>query len=698
MPLIINKKNIPELDLIEEMNKMREKHIEMYPDMEKSKREQLLFEWAKENLVEREILLEYVDKNISLSTDELQIETDKLDNDLPEEQLKEELNNIETKLKFEKFINQQKEKIINISETELKKYYQKNKNNYKSPKQIHAKHIVKHPSDQIENPLEEMRKIKSELDAGVDFEEVGNRNSDCSGSGLDLGYFSRGEMVQGFEDVVFKMKVGEISDIFQTEFGFHIAKVYNIRPEITASFEQVKDHIRTNIIEEKSELKIQELLDTLKENIKVEYIEHEDKMKSATKGFKFKKILNFILVKPSGPDCNLACDYCFYLEKEELFGKAKHRMNETILEKMIKQAAEQSEGRFNFGWQGGEPTLMGLDFFKKAIELQKRYGGPEKFGNSLQTNGTLLNDEWADFLVENKILVGLSIDGDQHIHDKYRLNKNGEGSWLKVKETAEMLISKGVMVNSLSVVNDYSVNYPEETYNFLKSLGLGHMQFIPIVESDDDNKTAAPYSTSAKKYGEFLCKIFDLWQQDFKDGQPTISIRMFDAVFHRYIGMKAPECILQEECGTYMVAEHNGDMYSCDFFVEPEWKLGNLLENNLLEMLNSEKQDKFGKIKKDLPKECLSCKWLTYCFGGCPKDRIRDPRDKNMTHFCEAYKMFYEHIDETFTEMATEFLDKNKPIKEVSKIVVPENENNEIGRNDPCPCGSGKKYKKCCGK
>jgi len=693
MSLFINQKEIAEFEIIDEMKKMREKHIELYPEMSKEEREKILFDWAKENLLEREILINHAKESIILSAEEIKIETDKLSEELSKDELTAEIELIETRLKLEKLLSQQKKMVGNIPENELKKYYQQNKDLYKVPEQIHAKHIVKHPGS-CENPLELMKQIKAELDVGEDFEVVGNRHSDCSGSGLDLGFFPRGEMVPAFEEVVFKMKKGEISDIFQTDFGFHIAKVYDKRPEILASFDQVKQHIKNNIVEEKAEIEVQKLVDSLKSNYSIEYKSPEDKVKSAQAGFLFKKPLGFALVKPSGPDCNLACEYCFYLEKEELFGKQSHRMSEEILEEMIKQAAEQSEGRFNFGWQGGEPTLMGLDFYKKAVELQKKYGDPNKFGNSLQTNGILLDEEWAEFLKENRFLVGLSIDGEKHIHDKYRLNKNNEGSWEKVKSVAEMLMAKGVLVNSLSVVNDYSVNYPEETYEFLKSLGFNHMQFIPIVESGDDG--AAPYSTSAEKYGQFLCKIFDCWKADFKDGQPTTSIRMFDAIFHKYVGMEAPECTLHEECGIYTVVEHNGDVFSCDFFVEPEWKLGNIMDNNIIEMLNSEKQDKFGKLKKQLPSECLNCQWLNYCHGGCTKDRIRDPRDKNMTHFCEAYKMFYKHADNTFTQLAKDFMKKNEPSRKATEPV--ENAQMEVGRNDPCPCGSGKKYKKCCGK
>ncbi len=659
MPLFINTKQIKEQDIIDEMKKMRDKHRDLYPDMSKMERERLLFAWAKENLMERELLLTYAKENISIPTEEIENEAKSDKQSLPQEELV-------TKLKLDKLMAKL-EADISITEKELKKYYKKNRKLYKVPEQIHVKHIVKHPKShplgKDEDILGMMKKIKTELDQGKDFEAVGNQYSDCSGPGLDLGYFPRGEMVPAFDKVVFTLKKGETSEIFRTEFGYHIAKLIDRRPELTAPFNQVKSHIRKNIIAEKREKKLEKLVDSLKKNVSMKYVEPETIVNSAIAGFKFPKPLGFTLVKPSGPDCNLACDYCFYLEKDKLFNQQKHRMSESVLEEMIEQAAEQSTGRFNFGWQGGEPTLMGLDFFKKAVILQKKYGGNKKFGNSLQTNGILLTKEWAEFLKDNKFLVGLSIDGKQHIHDRYRKNRAGQGSWETVVEKAKMLLNKGVMVNSLSVVNDYSVDFPAETYNYLKSLGFSHMQFIPIVESDQSGDVAAPFSTSADKYGNFLCKIFDCWRNDFKNGAPATSIRFFDAVFHKYVGMEAPECTLREECGIYLVTEHNGDVFSCDFFVEPDWKLGNVMSDNLLEMLNSKKQINFGQLKSQLPEKCKSCQWLTYCRGGCPKDRIRDPRDHNVSHFCDAYKQFFNHADAFFKTMAEDFLRNNPNVK-----------------------------------
>lgn len=654
MPLKINDTTISEGAIISEMEKMREKYIETFPDQSRVEREKKLFEWAKQNILERQLIREYAKNNIDISQEEL----DRKCAEIYDDEIPEDTTEIQEKMKVEKLLRKIKNDSEKVVDKEVRKYYRKHKDQYKVPEHIHVKHIVKHhsnhPLGKGADPRAEIKKVKKELDKGKSFEEVGNQHSHCPGSGLDLGYFSRGKMVPSFEKVAFSLKKGEVSDIFETEFGFHIAKLYDRQPERLAPFNEVKENIREKIKEQKNEKALEKFVDNLKKDAKIEYIQPENKIESATVGFEFEKPLNFLLIKPTGPDCNMACEYCFYLEKEELFGKQKHRMSEDVLEEMVAQAAKQSEGRINFGWQGGEPTLMGLDFFKKAVELQKQYDDVS-FGNSIQTNGLVLDKEWAEFLRDNGFLVGLSIDGEKHVHDKYRKDKAGHGTWEKVRDNAEMLLSNDVQVNSLSVVNDYSVNYPEETYNFLQEMGFKYMQFIPIVESSRDGEVAAPFSASPEKYGEFLSTIFDLWQADFRNGRPTTSVRIIDAIFHKYVGMEAPECFLKKECGIYTVVEHNGDVYACDFFVDPEWKLGNIMEDNLLEMLNSEKQKKFGQLKLHVPEECKDCKWLEICRGGCTKDRIKDPRDENVSHFCKSYKIFYEHADKEFRRLAQEF-------------------------------------------
>ncbi len=414
------------------------------------------------------------------------------------------------------------------------------------------------------------------------------------------------------------------------------------------------------------------------------------------------KTLDSVLVKPAGPDCNMACTYCFYLEKSELFpGVRTHRMGEEILEEMTKQIMNQSQDQVSFSWQGGEPTLMGLPFFKKAVELQMKHGRGHVVGNGLQTNGLLIDGQWAEFLKEYRFLVGLSIDGPEHIHDRYRLMRNGKGSWSRVADKARLLLDSGVEVNALAVLSDYSVRFPEEIYEFFKSIGLDYMQFIPCVELDPNHpEQSAPFSVSPEEYGAFLCKVFDLWMADFIDNSPSTSIRFFESVFFHYAGLIPPECTLLEECGVYVVVEHNGDVYSCDFFVESDWKLGNVMRDELKTLLNSEKQREFGGMKSALPMECRECPWLRFCRGGCTKDRFHNPQEKTSNYLCPSYKMFFEHADWRLKKLADEWKDR-QTFASLHRQADVESEHQplkKIGRNAPCPCGSGEKYKKCCGR
>jgi len=338
-----------------------------------------------------------------------------------------------------------------------------------------------------------------------------------------------------------------------------------------------------------------------------------------------------------------------------------NRMNEKTLEVLIDQTMGQCGSGINITWQGGEPTLMGLDFFKRVVELEAKYGRKKQVSNNLQTNGLLLNTEWADFLNEYNFLVGLSLDGPEHIHDTYRKRRSRKGSFEKVHRSAKMLLERGVDTNILSCITDYSSQYAEEIYHFNKKIGVQFLQFIPIVETDKaDPGVAAEFSVSAKAYGAFLSKIFDLWYHDFVSGNSPVSIRHIESIFFRYVGFEAPECPLKEECGTYLVVEHNGDVYPCDFFVEPAMKLGNIHKDRLIDMLNSSAMVNFGQMKMDLPSNCSSCKWKPFCYGGCTKDRVRDPRDKRNNHFCDSYQMFLEHAHPYLSELAKSWKEQNK--------------------------------------
>ena len=409
------------------------------------------------------------------------------------------------------------------------------------------------------------------------------------------------------------------------------------------------------------------------------------------------KPLTNILVKPAGPDCNMACGYCFYVGKQNLFEPAtKHRMGREVLQKMIRQFMEQSGKQVSITWQGGEPTLMGLDFFQDAVSFQKRYGQGQVVGNGLQTNGFLIDGDWADFFRRYHFLIGLSLDGPEHIHDHYRKTSGGQGTWSRVVKSAGLMLDRGVAVNALTVVNDHSVRFPEEIYAFHKETGLTYMQFIPCVESHGSHpEHMAPFSVPPEQYGAFLCTLFDLWLADFKDGVPTTSIRFFESLIFLYAGLTPPDCTLCDQCGSYVVVEHNGDVFSCDFFVEPRWKLGNVMKNRLDAMLNGRRQNEFGKEKARLPRACQQCEWISVCKGGCTKDRRATPGQGKINHLCAAMKTFFFHADPHLRRLAAEAR-RRQGMEPATAPPLPGL--GKTGRNAPCPCGSGMKYKKCCGK
>jgi uncharacterized protein len=371
-----------------------------------------------------------------------------------------------------------------------------------------------------------------------------------------------------------------------------------------------------------------------------------------------RKPLDSVLIKPAGPDCNLACRYCFYLDRARLFpDSSAHRMAPAVLEATVRQVMGRGPRQVSFGWQGGEPTLMGVEFFRHAVELQTRYGDGRIVGNGLQTNGLLVDDEWCRFLRDARFLVGLSLDGPEHIHDHYRLGRSGRPTWRHVDEALRRMLDHDVDVNSLVVLTDYSVRFAREIYEFLKARGLTFMQFIPCVDPyPDDPDRLAPFAVSPEPLGAFLCELFDAWLGDFRDGEPTTSVRWFDSIFATYVGLSPPECSLLDECGTYVVVEHNGDVYACDFFVEPDWKLGNVLTGSLADMLHSPLQTRFGRRKSHLPHECRACPWLPHCRGGCPRERGGGPRHSGRSRLCEGYRMFFAHADARMKALADAWL------------------------------------------
>ncbi|MCP4109987.1 MAG: anaerobic sulfatase maturase [Desulfobacteraceae bacterium] len=363
-----------------------------------------------------------------------------------------------------------------------------------------------------------------------------------------------------------------------------------------------------------------------------------------------------VLIKPVGSFCNLQCAYCFYLEKHGLYDglPSMHRMTDDTAEKLIKDMFDCSDAP-SFIWHGGEPTLAGLDFFAKVVAVQRYYAKGRPYFNAIQTNALPLNEDWARFLKNEHFLVGLSLDGPEHIHDRFRKDTQRNGTFHRVFEKAGMLLKQGVSVNILATVNNYSVKYPGEIYRFFVKNGFVFMQFMPVVERDPQNpETAAPYSVDTRDYGIFLKQLFNLWIKDFnfKRMKQKTSVRFFDNLIQAYAGITPDHCVFHKKCGNYMVVEHNGDLFSCDYLVSEDTCIGNLHEISLAKAFRSEAHASFGKQKANLKPECRQCQWLHLCYGGCIKDRIRDPADNGQNHFCQSYQFFFKQADKQLKKFA----------------------------------------------
>ncbi len=402
---------------------------------------------------------------------------------------------------------------------------------------------------------------------------------------------------------------------------------------------------------------------------------------------------------PSGPLCNIECEYCYYLDKTKLYPDTdtdNFMMSEILLKEYIKQYIEAQPGPVvNFGWQGGEPTLRKLDFFKKAISFIERYL-PEDwdYENSFQTNGILIDKKWAKFLSKNNFLVGLSMDGPAYVHDKYRKDKKGQSTHKRVIEGLKLLKKYNVEYNILCVVNNVNAQYPVEVYNHFKNLGAEHVQFIPIVEQEDGN--ISHRSVSSGQYGKFLISIFDEW---LYNDLGEVFVQIFEQCVAAWAGQQPGLCIFNETCGRAAIMEHNGDVYSCDHFVLPEYKLGNIKQTHISNLVNSPQQQQFGNDKRDkLPEQCLNCDYLFMCHGGCPKNRVEEVEEgKKLNYLCEGYKRFYDYIDPYLDEIVANLRQHQSPPVIKRKMQKTHNRRwNNIGRNDKCLCGSGKKFKKCC--
>ncbi|MFA6360483.1 MAG: anaerobic sulfatase-maturation protein [Dysgonamonadaceae bacterium] len=385
----------------------------------------------------------------------------------------------------------------------------------------------------------------------------------------------------------------------------------------------------------------------------------------------------YVMLKPVGALCNLACDYCYYLEKSKLYTQnPRHVMSDQLLERFVKEYIEsQTIPQIMFTWHGGETLMRPLSFYKRAVELQKQYGRGRQIDNSIQTNGTLLTDEWCAFFKENNFLVGISIDGPQDFHDEYRRNKADAPSFHKVMRGIELLKKHGVDYNCMAVVNDYNADYPLEFYQFFKDIGCEFLQFTPIVErlkknnsdstslasAKDKEAELAPFTVSPKQWGNFLCTIFDEWVR--KD-VGKIFIQIFDSTLANWVGEQPGVCTMAKTCGHAGVMEFNGDVYSCDHFVFPEYKLGNIYNEPLASMMYSDKQLKFGADKFDkLPRQCKECDVLFACYGECPKNRFSYDKygEWGLNYLCEGYYKYFNHVAPYMDFMKKELLAKRPP-------------------------------------
>ncbi len=425
------------------------------------------------------------------------------------------------------------------------------------------------------------------------------------------------------------------------------------------------------------------------------------------------------MAKPIGPLCNLDCRYCFYLEKEKLFpGVNSWAMPDGVLESYIRQMIQaQDVPTVSFAWQGGEPTLLGVDFFRRVVALQKTWADGRQIENALQTNGIILDDSWCSFLAENHFLVGLSVDGPREIHDRYRVDKGGRPSFDRVIQGLQTMKKHGVEFNTLTCVQRDNSRHPLEVYRFLKEIGSRFLQFIPVVEraasvpGPDGLILLSPASVTPAQvsewsvrpapFGDFLCSIFDEWvRQDVG----RIFVQLFDVSLESWVGLPPSLCVFGETCGAAMALEHNGDLFSCDHYVYQENHLGNIMDRPLAEMAKSEQQLRFGNDKLvALPRLCRECDVRFACNGECPKHRFSRTPDgeAGLNYLCAGYKRFFRYIDPYMRFMAEELRQQRAPanvMEWIRRMRANDEGTRRSGRNEMCPCGSGRKYKKCCGR
>lgn len=392
----------------------------------------------------------------------------------------------------------------------------------------------------------------------------------------------------------------------------------------------------------------------------------------------------YVMLKPAGAHCNLACKYCYYLEKNKLYPTAqRHLMSDEMLEQFTREYIEaQTMNQVLFTWHGGEPLLRSIDFYRKALSLQQKYAGGRRIDNVIQTNGTLLTDEWCEFFAQNHWLVGISIDGPQPDHDHYRLTAAGKPSWKKVMQGIKLLKKHGVEWNAMAVVNAYNANHPLEFYHFFKENGCQFLQFTPIVErltrhedgrtlaslADKDEISLSEASVAPEQWGYFLCAIFDEWVR--KD-VGKIFVEIFDCTLANWMSISPGICAYSKECGHAGVMEHNGDVYSCDHFVFPEYKLGNIRDHSLIDMLYGEQQQEFSRLKhSSLPRQCKECDMEFACHGECPKNRFMKDKygDSGLNYLCPGYYHYYQHVAPYMDYMKQELMSQRPP-SNIMKVV-----------------------------
>ena len=390
-----------------------------------------------------------------------------------------------------------------------------------------------------------------------------------------------------------------------------------------------------------------------------------------------------LMLKPAGSLCNLDCSYCYYLDKSEIYGGREPRMSVEQLERYVKTYLEACEvPEVTFNWHGGEPLVLGLDFYRKALEFEKKYAGDKIVHNTIQTNGTLITDEWARFLAEERFLVGVSIDGPRDVHDRYRRDKGGAPTFDRVIEGIRKMYAHGVEYNLMATISSAGEGRGLEVYQFLKGLGSRFIQFSPVVEHviypmkngrpvkslrphivdpSEPGSMLAPWSVSAVGFGRFLCDIFDYW---VKNDVGRVFVNFFDCTLANWCGAMPGTCSFAETCGGNAVVEHNGDVYCCDHFVYPKYRLGNIFEDSLSAMMSSPVQVKFGIDKRNsLPRKCLRCEWFQQCHGGCPKHRFNftDSGQSGLNALCEGYQRFFSHSAPAMRRMKELLEEKKAP-------------------------------------